>query len=80
MDFKYYDKKFLENKKIILEKIEQGKQAGINKVSAVFAINENDEMKNKMVKEIATWLMEDGYKISLKEDELKILVIEWDQY
>ncbi|ACD24515.1 hypothetical protein FDB55_00980 [Clostridium botulinum] len=78
MDFKYYDKKFLENKKIILEKIEQGKQAGINKVSAVFAINENDEMKNKMVKEIATWLMEDGYKISLKEDELKILVIEWD--
>ncbi|OSA96813.1 UNVERIFIED_ORG: hypothetical protein B2H93_00015 [Clostridium botulinum] len=78
MDFKYYDKKFLENKKIILEKIEQGKQAGINKVSAVFAINENDEMKNKMVKEIATWLMEDGYKISIKEDELKILVIEWD--
>ncbi|WP_315076819.1 hypothetical protein [uncultured Clostridium sp.] len=78
MDFKYYDKKFLENKKIILEKIEQGKQAGINKVSAVFATNENDEMKNKMVKEIATWLMEDGYKISLKEDELKILVIEWD--
>ncbi|EES48995.1 hypothetical protein FDA33_01435 [Clostridium botulinum] len=78
MDFKYYDKKFLENKKIILEKIEQGKQAGINKVSAVFAINENDEMKNKMVKELATWLMEDGYKISLKEDELKILVIEWD--
>ncbi|MBY6929869.1 hypothetical protein [Clostridium botulinum] len=78
MDFKYYDKKFLENKKIILEKIEQGKQAGINKVSAVFAINENDEMKNKMVKEIATWLMDDGYKISIKEDELKILVIEWD--
>ena len=78
MDFKYYDKKFLENKKIILEKIEQGKQAGINKVSAVFAINENDEMKNKMVKEIATWLMEDGYKISLNEDEFKILVIEWD--
>ncbi|MDR5588290.1 MULTISPECIES: hypothetical protein [Clostridium] len=78
MDLEYYDKKFLENKKIILEKIDQGKQAGINKVSAVFAINENDEMKNKMVKEIATWLMEDGYKISLKEDELKILVIEWD--
>ncbi|AOR23315.1 hypothetical protein [Clostridium taeniosporum] len=78
MNLEYYDKKLLENKKIILEKIEQGKSSGINKVSAVFAINEKDDMKNKMVKEIATWLMEDGYKVSMKKDELKILVIEWD--
>lgn len=78
MNLEYYNKKLLENKNLILEKINEGKSSNINKVSAVFAADENDEMKNKMVTEIATWLMEKGYKVSLKQDELKILVIEWE--
>lgn len=78
MNLEYYNKKLLENKNLILEKINEGKSSNINKVSAVFAGDENDEMKNNMVTEIATWLMEKGYKVSLKQDELKILVIEWE--
>ncbi|GAA0078101.1 hypothetical protein UT300005_24790 [Clostridium sp. CTA-5] len=78
MNLEQYDRKFSENKKVILENIQKGKKAGVNKVSAVFAINENDEVKNKMVTELATWLMNSGYKVSIKEDELKILVIEWE--
>ncbi|SFD47972.1 hypothetical protein [Clostridium uliginosum] len=73
-----YNRKLLDNKNIISENIEQGKKAGVSKVSAVFAIDEKDEVKNKMVNELATWLIQDGYKVSLKQDELKILVIEWD--
>ncbi|OOM13814.1 hypothetical protein [Clostridium saccharobutylicum] len=73
-----YDDKLNENKNIILRNIEQGKQAGVNKVSAVFAISKRDEFRKGMVTDLAIWLITDGYKVSLKEGELEILTIEWD--
>lgn len=73
-----YEEKLNENKNIILRNIEQGKKAGVNKVSAVFAINKMDEIRRNMITDLATWLITDGYKVSLKEGELEILTIEWD--
>lgn len=73
-----YEEKLNENKNIILRNIEQSKQAGLNKVSAVFAISKRDEVRKNMITDLAAWLITNGYKVSLKEGELKILIIEWD--
>lgn len=73
-----YEEKLNENKNIILRNIEQGKQAGVNKVSAVFAISKRDELRKNMVTDLAVWFISTGYKVSLKEGELQILTIEWD--
>lgn len=73
-----YEEKLNENKSIILRNIEQGKQAGVNKVSAVFAVSKRDELRKNMVTDLAVWLISNGYKVSLKEGELQILTIEWD--
>ena len=40
-----YEEKLNENKNIILRNIQQGKQAGVNKVSAVFAVSKRDELR-----------------------------------
>jgi len=73
-----YEENLNENKNIILRNIEQSKQAGLNKVSAVFAISKRDEVRKNMITDLAAWLITNGYKVSLKEGELKILIIEWD--
>ena len=73
-----YEDNLNENKNIILRNIEQGKQAGLNKVTAVFAISKRDEVKKNMITDLAAWLITNGYKVSLKQGELKILIIEWD--
>lgn len=72
-----YEENLNENKNIILRNIEQSKQAGLNKVSAVFAISKRDEVRKNMITDLAAWLITNGYKVSLKEGELKILIIEW---
>ena len=58
-----------------MENIEYGKSVGINKISAIFAIE--DEDKETIEKELITWLILEGYKVSLIQDEMKIFVIEW---
>ena len=73
-----YEENLNENKNIILRNIEQSKQAGLNKVSSVFAISKRDEVRKNMITDLAAWLITNGYKVSLKEGELKILIIEWD--
>lgn len=73
-----YEEKLNENKNIILRNIEQGKKAGVNKVSAVFAISKRDGIRKSMITDLATWLLTGGYKVSLKEGELEILTIEWE--
>ncbi|MGM9934911.1 hypothetical protein [uncultured Clostridium sp.] len=73
-----YEEKLNENKNIILRNIQQGKQAGVNKVSAVFAVSKRDELRKNMVTDLAVWLITSGYKVSLKEGELEILTIEWE--
>lgn len=44
-----YEENLNENKNIILRNIEQSKQAGLNKVSAVFAISKRDEVRKNMI-------------------------------
>ena len=73
-----YEENLNENKNIILRNIEQSKQAGLNKVSAVFAISKRDEVRKNIITDLAAWLITNGYRVSLKEGELKILIIEWD--
>ena len=43
-----YEEKLNENKNIILRNIQQGKQAGVNKVSAVFAVSKRDELRKNI--------------------------------
>ncbi|SDP63841.1 hypothetical protein [Clostridium gasigenes] len=57
-----------------MENIEYGRSVGINKISAIFAIE--DEDKEALEKELINWLILEGYKVSLIQDEMKILVIE----
>ena len=73
-----YEEKLNENKNIILRNIQQGKQAGVNKVSAVFAVSKRDELRKNLVTDLAVWLITGGYKVSLKAGELEILTIEWE--
>ncbi len=73
-----YEEKLNENKKIILRNIAQGKESGLKKVSAVFAISDRDELRKNMISDLAMWLISSGYRVSLKEGELKILIIEWE--
>ena len=73
-----YEEKLNENKNIILRNIEQGKQAGVSKVSAVFAVSKRDELRKNMVTDLAVWLLTNGYKVSLKEGETETVTIEWE--
>lgn len=73
-----YEKKLVENKNIILRNIAQGKEAGVNKISAVFAITKDDDFRSSMITDLATWLLNDGYKVSVKDGELQVLTIEWE--
>lgn len=70
-----YDEKLQDNKNKIMENIEYGKNVGVNKISAIFAVE--DENKEALEKELINWLILEGYKVSLVKDEMKILVIEW---
>lgn len=70
-----YDEKLQQHKNKILENIEYGKNVGVNKISAIFAIE--DEEREVIEKELINWLIIEGYKVSLVQDEMKILVIEW---
>lgn len=74
-----YEKKLNENKDIILRNIAQGKESGVNKVSAVFAITKDDNFRSNMITDLATWLLNNGYKVSVKDGELQVLTIEWEQ-
>ena len=58
-------------KKKILENINYAKENNINKISAIL-ISTNEEKK-----EIVSWLVLEGYKVSLIEDDVTILIVEW---
>ena len=45
-----------------------------NKISAILAIaDESQEIQTKLI----NWLLSEGYRISLKEEDCTILTIEW---
>ena len=58
-------------KKKILENINYAKENNINKISAILIVN------NEEKREIVSWLVLEGYKVSLVEDDVTILIVEW---
>lgn len=66
--------RFEENKNKISENIKIGKNMGVNKISAILAIDDKD---NEIVIKLVNWLLLEGYKVSLKNEEYSILTIEW---
>lgn len=65
---------FERHKSNIQENIDMGKNMGINKISAILAIqDESEEIQTQLIK----WLLIDGYRISLKKEDCTILTIEW---
>lgn len=60
------------NKEKIKENIDMGKNMGVNKISAILAMcDEETEMK------LISWLLSEGYKVSLMKEDYSILTIEW---
>lgn len=70
-----YEERLEEHKRKIQENIEYGEKMGINKISAILMIN--DEENEKIEKDIVSWLIMDGYKVSMYKDDVKVLTIEW---
>lgn len=70
-----YEERLEEHKRKIQENIEYGEKMGINKISAILMIN--DEENEKIEKDIISWLIMDGYKVSMYKDDVKVLTIEW---
>ncbi|MCR1949554.1 MULTISPECIES: hypothetical protein [unclassified Clostridium] len=61
-----------DQKRKILDNINYAKESSINKVSAILMCNDDEVQK-----ELLTWLVIEGYKVSLIKDEVNILTIEW---
>ena len=67
-------REFERHKSKIQENIDMGKNMGINKISAILAIqDESEEIQTQLIKR----LLIDGYRISLKKEDCTILTIEW---
>lgn len=66
--------RFEVNKHKIQENINMGKTMGINKISAILAIDDDGE---NIQSQLVNWLLIEGYKISLKKEDYSILTIEW---
>lgn len=69
------NEKLQEHKNKIMENINYGKQVGINKISAILMLD--DENKEEIQKEIVSWLIIEGYKVSLTKNDMDVLVVEW---
>lgn len=70
-----FQEKLEKNKQQIYENIELSKEKGMNRLSAILATQ--GEYKDEIQKELTQTLLNDGYKVSISEGELKILTIEW---
>ena len=76
MEFKNQDLKykFESNKNKIQENIDMGKSMGVNKISAILAMDDESE---EIQRQLVSWLLLEGYRISLKKEDFSILMIEW---
>ena len=61
-----------DQKRKILDNINYAKESNINKISAIIMCNYKEVQK-----ELLSWLVVQGYKVSLIKDEVNILTIEW---
>ncbi|MBU5454309.1 hypothetical protein [Caproiciproducens sp. MSJ-32] len=66
------DEKFQNIKGKILDNINYARKNNLRKVSALLMFDEES-----IKKELLSWLLMEGYKVSLKRDEFDILIIEW---
>ena len=66
--------KFESHKNKIQENIDMGKNMGVNKISAILAIDDESE---EIQRQLVSWLLLEGYRISLKKEDFSILTIEW---
>lgn len=71
-DIEMEDNLIIRQKGKILDNIKYAKDNNLNKISALMVFD-NDEIQ----KELLTWLIFQGYKVSLTKDEVNILAIEW---
>jgi hypothetical protein len=66
--------KFETNKDKIVQNINMGRSMGVNKITAILAMDdESEEIQSKLI----NWLLIEGYKVSLKKEDYSILIIEW---
>lgn len=66
--------KFETNKDKIVQNINMGRSMGVNKITAILAMDdESEEIQSKLI----NWLLIEGYKVSLKKEDYSILTIEW---
>ncbi|VYU04836.1 hypothetical protein [Clostridium tertium] len=61
-----------DHKRKILDNINYAKGVNINKVSAILVCNDED-----LQRELLSWLIFEGYKVSLTREDVNILTIEW---
>lgn len=66
--------KLESHKNKIQENIEMGKSMGVNKISAILAMDDESE---EIERQLVSWLLLEGYRISLKKEDFSILTIEW---
>ena len=66
--------KFENHKNKIQENIDMGKNMGVNKISAILAMDDESEEIQRL---LVSWLLLEGYRISLKKEDFSILTIEW---
>ena len=66
--------KFENHKSKIQENIDMGKNMGVNKISAILAMDDESEEIQRL---LVSWLLLEGYRISLKKEDFSILMIEW---
>ena len=66
--------KLESHKNKIQENIDMGKNMGVNKISAILA---KDDESEEIQRQLVSWLLLEGYRISLKKEDYSILTIEW---
>lgn len=62
----------VDQKRKILENINYAREINMNKISALLVCDEEE-----IQKELLSWLIFEGYKVSLTRDDVNILTIEW---
>ena len=65
---------FESHKAKVIENINKSKSMGMNKITAILAIDDEDEIIQGA---LINWLIKEGYRISLIKEDYNILVIEW---
>ena len=66
--------KFENHKNKIEKNIQSAKKSGLNKVTAILV---NSEEVEEVHRALIDWLFDEGYMVSIKKEEFKILTIQW---